>query len=1608
MSGSGSGSDTGRGGGGGSGGGGSGANGRAPRPLRDEDNPFLRQLQLMLDKSASNRAAAVSPSFPRAGPSTAASSPTWRPMTAISGGDTIGFTSSGSSIRGETGVGSRVSQIGQPLSAHPKKAAAAADIAADRNNKASRPRSPPRSLMDLLEDSSSDDEAFHRRLFSSTSAKKKSPPSVAEDKKASPSSDGGWPETKRCSPPNLKASSSSTSSSSSVAAAASAAAAASSGNIGRNPGITGGRAFGGAGITGSRPPSSHRSSNGGGFAPAGRGGSSGARASMLGRSAAATAAAAAGSDNEWMSDAEDNNGPAYDTAAPSSAEATRGSGGLKRGRTPPSGGDARGRKTGRLSERYPAPVPARKHRSNSLSLSPSRLLPCDSDYVTSEEETLAIPKSGVQGARARAGGGKRDQRRGGGGGEKEELPLSSAAATRRWHPGAAAEGDVGGGRGRKRGHEDLLNDRIEALRVGSDGEGPEAGGGHGKGRKREGRVDLMADEEEEEDDDDVDYEDRRPSFENPPWLGELVPYDLGGGGFINPSINRYLREYQREGVRWLHSKFKAGEGGILGDDMGLGKTVQSITLLSAALKKTGTGEDDKELRRRRKAGLPASATGLPWLIVAPASVVRVWVEHLKLWGYFSVFQLESGKDVDDLMAALSAGRYEVVATSYDLLRSCVGRLKDQRFDAVLFDEYHTIKSASARVSQAACELKTKRVFGLTGTLIQNDMKELWFLLHLIDPRAVGEKNRFTEHFSEPIKRARAMNATAWDRRLGEKRLKELDAIRGRNMIRRTKDEELGDVLKGKSDTVVFCDLSEAQRDLYKNVLALPEFQLLMRAKDPCDCGRSGQPPRAKCCYKVPYAPPGEAHDRHGDGIDDRAVLFRKFHRSLVECDKCPFCSQLVAVSKLQKIANHPCLLQENVRDPEPQRRDQREFAEVAFTERAKEIMGGLERSQKFLDVANVGVCGKMKSLETLLSNFYQTGDKVLVFSWSTTMLDVLESFMGAKGYVYRRLDGSTSHKDRQSRIKEFNSECAGVFVFLVSTRAGGQGLNLHTASRVILYDVNWNPALELQAQDRAYRIGQKNKVSVFRLISKGTIEEMCYMRQIYKLQITSAAMGDQARGGRRQFNAVQGSKGQEGELFGILNLLKFSDGSLLKALRMKHEAALAAARAGGAAAAGGGGGAGGGKAGDGGGGGGSSGSGSSSLGVAGVETADETELMIAMKVALDRAKEEIDKDGAEGVPEDSELAGLLGVLGVDAYTHDQLVAKDEGEEEPAEESCGVAELSLSPLPNGGARNAMEETVVKPRGGSGGGSGGGGMLFSGPAREKKGTASRGWGGGGGRDRDAGGRRRGTGSNEPAQVACAARGAKPGAGVTGEAGAGQPTAPQPPQEPPKKRRNLALIKPGDRAGTAAPAEGRGAAAGGGGRACETLKDGFNSGKAAAVRSCLVSRSHAVAVSEKNRRGTTSATAGRGQGPSDALLPLEIAMANRRARPSLLLPAWRAFGFIVGSGATALLPAEASAKVGAAIGRAVQEQYDANIRTMYEARIEEEESEVKELFKAQRDDGDSGGDEDDALDDAGDPGSADAGEDAESADDARSMAVAGTLKSALRMACTVTEKI
>ncbi|CAD7696105.1 unnamed protein product [Ostreobium quekettii] len=145
--------------------------------------------------------------------------------------------------------------------------------------------------------------------------------------------------------------------------------------------------------------------------------------------------------------------------------------------------------------------------------------------------------------------------------------------------------------------------------------------------------------------------------------------------------------------------------------------------------------------------------------------------------------------------------------------------------------------------------------------------------------------------------------------------------------------------------------------------------------------------------------------------------------------------------------------------------------------------------------------GKMVMLDKLLPKLKSRGSRVLMFSQMTRMLDILEDYCLFRGHVYCRIDGNTSGEDREAAIDEFNREGTSTFVFLLSTRAGGLGINLATADVVVLYDSDWNPQMDLQAMDRAHRIGQKKEVQVFRFCIESSIEEKVIEKAYKKLRL---------------------------------------------------------------------------------------------------------------------------------------------------------------------------------------------------------------------------------------------------------------------------------------------------------------------------------------------------------------------------------------------------------------------------------------------------------------------------------------------------------------------------
>lgn len=275
-----------------------------------------------------------------------------------------------------------------------------------------------------------------------------------------------------------------------------------------------------------------------------------------------------------------------------------------------------------------------------------------------------------------------------------------------------------------------------------------------------------------------------------------------------------------------------------------------------------------------------------------------------------------------------------------------------------------------------------------------------------------------------------------------------------------------------------------------------------RGQEPCDCGlkdEAGLPyKRAACCYR-PTA----------------GVALRTMY--LMTC-----------------LANHAALFY-----PDPNN---------AFTDK-EDVRQRHERQRQYTKAlwpndwqgrvnntdngAKQELCGKWIVLESLLRSWKAAGDKVLLFSKNMRLLDWVQFWVQFAGFNELRLDGKTPQHQRQSLVNQFNKD-PKMFIFLISTQAGGVGLNLTGANKVVIFDPNWSPAIDNQAMDRAYRIGQTRDVDVFRLIGSGTLEEVIYGRQIYKTQAANIAYNNTEE--RRYFDGVEGEKGHEGELFGLANM----------------------------------------------------------------------------------------------------------------------------------------------------------------------------------------------------------------------------------------------------------------------------------------------------------------------------------------------------------------------------------------------------------------------------------------------------------------------------------------
>jgi len=259
-----------------------------------------------------------------------------------------------------------------------------------------------------------------------------------------------------------------------------------------------------------------------------------------------------------------------------------------------------------------------------------------------------------------------------------------------------------------------------------------------------------------------------------------------------------------------------------------------------------------------------------------------------------------------------------------------------------------------------------------------------------------------------------------------------------------------------------------------------------------------------------------------------SALQRKLYERIIESKSVRSClsasaqgsRHFICISALKKLCNHPLLLYNSATEFE----ENKSLCDDDFEGNSLYARLVDKFPDKYSQSYEVSHSGKLQVLDSLLDAFREREEKAVIVSNSTKALDIFEKLLKMKEREFLRLDGQTSTEDRQNLVDRFNSKQSNIDIFLLSSKAGGTGLNLIGASRLILYDIDWNPANDIQAMARIWRDGQRKAVFIYRLLSTGTIEEKIFQRQISK-QCLSGSVVD------RQKNNVNFSREELKDLF---------------------------------------------------------------------------------------------------------------------------------------------------------------------------------------------------------------------------------------------------------------------------------------------------------------------------------------------------------------------------------------------------------------------------------------------------------------------------------------------
>ncbi|KAF5376807.1 hypothetical protein D9757_008877 [Collybiopsis confluens] len=597
-----------------------------------------------------------------------------------------------------------------------------------------------------------------------------------------------------------------------------------------------------------------------------------------------------------------------------------------------------------------------------------------------------------------------------------------------------------------------------------------------------------------------------------------------------------LKPYQLEGVQWMASMHNSGFSGILADEMGLGKA--SFPISSAHLRSVHFF--------------------MPFLIVCPLSVLQNWVDEYAKFApdipvcmyhgtpseraalrrdvlrndLFTDKSISSNPDADDPGSQASSPRgrgrtrgrgrgrrarggarksvpkpektetdddpeaytpeeieralkFPVVVTTYEMIIKDRTHLSAYSWGYIVVDEGHRLKNLDCRLTQEIKKYPTASRMILTGTPLHNNLSELWSLLNFVLPDIFNDVDSFQAWFNIPM----MQQSLGTDRTA--RIIDTLHAILKPFLLRRLKADVETD-LPPKKEYVLYAPLSVLQRVAYDEVLNGTLRAYLMQNKDSAtdETTFEDAPRKLRSRGRRSYVIDEDDDDEYFEKLEkgeierqqaEKAVDLTKLqqaHQKELARKKVNNMKLQNTVMQLRKVCSHPFLFDWPL-DP--------------------------KTLQPILNDELVSASGKMMVLDRLLSELFKRKHKVLLFSQFTTMLDIIEDWARElKGWVICRIDGSCSPGERREQMMAFQNggDAPGApHLFLLSTRAGGLGINLVAADTVIFYDQDWNPQMDAQAQDRAHRIGQTKPVLVFRLVSAHTIETKIMQRASEKRQL---------------------------------------------------------------------------------------------------------------------------------------------------------------------------------------------------------------------------------------------------------------------------------------------------------------------------------------------------------------------------------------------------------------------------------------------------------------------------------------------------------------------------